>query len=91
MFADGAGDPVTERGEDVGPGLEAELVEVVARPLAGAQDEVAFEIGSRDDRLTELRVVHDFPAATRTCRASGSSRAASGEPDPNVTKEPSSK
>src|SRR5262249_34024855 len=38
--------------------LEAVLVEVVARPLAGTEDEIAFEVGRRDERLAELRVAH---------------------------------
>src|SRR3954454_16173410 len=91
VLADGGGDPLTERGEKVRPCLEAELVEVVARALAGPQKEVALEVGRREEPLAELRVVHRRPAATSTWRASGSSRAASGEPAPNVTKDPSSK
>ena len=58
MLADGGGDPLAERAEEVGTRLEAELVEVVARALAGAQDEVALEVGGRDERLAELGVVH---------------------------------
>ena len=91
-LADGRRDPVAERAEEVGARLEAELVEVVARPLAGAEQEVALEVRRGDDALAE--------APRRSClsrrqpetrRASGSSRADSGEPGPNVTKEPSSK
>src|SRR5436305_1780018 len=91
VVADGGGDPLAERGQEVRPRLEAELVEVVARALARAQDEVALEVGRQDDGLAELRLVHTWRAANRTWRANGSRRAASAEPASNVTKEPSSK
>ena len=51
----------------------------------------AKRLGVYGKGLAKVRVVHGCRAATRIWRASGSSRAASGEPAPNVTKEPSSK
>src|SRR5262245_44661097 len=51
VLADDGGDLLAERREEVGPGLEAVLVEVVARPLAGAEEEVPLEIRSGDERL----------------------------------------
>jgi len=91
VLADRGGDPLAECREEVGPRLEAVLVEVIARPLAGAQDEIALEIRGGEERLAQLHVAHARRAAMRTCRATGSSRAPSGEPGPKVTNEPSSK
>ena len=62
VLAHGRGDPVTERREDVRPRLEAVLVEVVARALAGAQDEVALEVGAPRG-LAKLSVAHARRAA----------------------------
>src|SRR6266511_768381 len=42
---DGPRDPLAQRCEGVGSGLEAVLVEVIRRSLGGAQEEVALEIG----------------------------------------------
>src|SRR5262249_6265323 len=86
---DGRRDPVAERLEELGSGLEAVLVEVVARALARAQEEVAFEVRVLPQRAAEL-VVRQRLAASRTPCASGSSCSASGEPSTSETIEPSS-
>ena len=49
----GRGDALAERPQQLGPRLEAVLVEVVARALAGAKQEVAFEIRVLDERRGE--------------------------------------
>jgi hypothetical protein len=90
-LADPPGKPLPEGGEQVGPRLEAVLVEVVARPLAGAEDEVALEVGVLADSPGELGVREgaQLRACQRTRRATGSKRAASSEPSGNVTIDPS--
>ena len=50
VLRDGRGDPLAERREQVGTRLEAELVEVVPRALARAEQEVALEVGGLDER-----------------------------------------
>src|SRR2546421_144726 len=77
--------------QDVGPRLEAILVQVVGRALAGAQQEVPLEI--RVLAQSELQVVvRQVPRVLRmTSRASGSSRSAPGEPFVSESIEPSSK
>ena len=82
-------DPVAERAQDVGPRLEAVLVEVVARPLAGPEDEVALQVGVLDERAASSAVI--ARAAASASRATGSSSPASGEPSSYVIIEPSSK
>ena len=55
---DRLGEPIAERPEQVGPGLEAVLVEVVARTAPGAEDEIALEVGVLAERGPELVAVH---------------------------------
>jgi hypothetical protein len=91
-LADPGREPLAEGGEQVGPRLEAVLVEVIARPLAGAEDEVALEVRVLADPPGELGVregVAQLRACQRTRRATGSKRPASSEPSGNVTIEPS--
>src|SRR5690348_4560117 len=90
MLEDGRRDQRSERAEQVGAGLEAVLVEVVARAPARAQHEVALEVRVLAQRGAELVAIHPR-AATRSSRAGESSRSASGAPLPTVTNEPSSK
>src|SRR3990172_4876386 len=59
------GDPLPERPQEVGAGLEAVLVEVVARAPAGAQNEVALEVRVLADQPGELEVVQRSAAAGR--------------------------
>src|SRR5438445_2488771 len=54
---DSRGEPLAERAEQVGPGLEAVLVQVVARAPAGTQDEVALEVRVLLERAPKLGVV----------------------------------
>src|SRR5207302_3200606 len=82
-------DPLADRAEQLRAGLEAVLVEVVARPAARAEHEVALEIRLLPERGPELFVGQER-AASRTSRASGSRRSASGEPSVSETIEPSS-
>ncbi len=84
-------DPLADRAEQVGPRLEAVLVEVVAGALPGAEDEVALEVRVLDERARERIVLAHLRAAASACRASGSSRSASGEPSTNETIDPSPK
>jgi len=57
---------LAEGREEVWPRFEAVLVQVVARPLARAQHEVALEIRRGDERVAKLRVVHASRATART-------------------------
>ena len=90
-LADPPGEPLAEGGEQVGPRLEAVLVEVVARALAGAEDEIALQVRVLADPPGEIGVREgaQLRACQRTRRATGSRRAASSEPSGNVTMEPS--
>src|SRR6188768_3082567 len=81
-------EPAAERLEHVGLGLEAELVEVEARPLARTEDEVTLQVPVLDERLCKLLVVH---AAARTSRASASRRAPSATSSPSDVSEPSAR
>jgi hypothetical protein len=58
VFANGSGDQVSERPEQLGARLEAVLVEVVARAAARAQHEVALEVRVLAERCTEFVAVH---------------------------------
>jgi membrane protein len=64
VLGDDRGDPLADRGEQVGTCLEAVLVEVERRPLARAEDEVTLEVRSLDEGGAELVVVHG-PDASR--------------------------
>src|SRR5579859_368689 len=90
VLAHRRGDAPAERAQEVGPRLEAVLVEVVPRPLARAEEEVALEIGRVDERSSQLLVVQRRAAATAS-RAIGRSVAASGDPSANEIIEPSPK
>src|SRR5579862_134301 len=90
VLADDGGDALAERAQQIGPGLEAVLVEVVLRALAGAEDEVALEIGVLDERAAQLGVLHRRAAASAS-RAIGSTASASSEPSTYVIIVPSSK
>ena len=65
--------------EQVGPRLEAVLVEVVARTPTRAKHEVALEVGVLADARPRARRA-SLAAARSASRAYGSTRAASGEP-----------
>lgn len=84
-----ARDPLAERLEQLRTGLEAVLVEVVARAAARPEDEVALQVGMLAERPLELVVGQR--AAARTARARGSRRSASAEPSVSETIDPSSK
>ena len=84
------GDVVTEHGQQVGPGLEAVLVQVVARAAARAQEEVALEVGVLAKRRSELVALHDR-AERIASRARGISREASGESPAMEIIDPSAK
>jgi hypothetical protein len=90
VLADCDRDVLAERGEQVWPGLEAVLVEVVARPAPGAKDEITLEVGVLAQRRGEVVPLHDRAARTAS-RANGSSRAAWGESPVTETMEPSAK
>src|SRR2546423_4555106 len=87
VLGDRSGDPIAERAQQVGPRLEAILVEVVARPPAGAEDEVALEVRVLPKRRCELGAVHC--AARSVSRPSASSGAAAAEPSGSETIDPS--
>ena len=55
VLATASRDPLAERAEQLGPRLEAVLVEVVARAAARAQDEVALEVRVLAERRGERR------------------------------------
>src|SRR5919197_1813287 len=58
VFACGGGDAYAECGKEVGPRLEAILVEVVARTAYGAEYEVALEVGVLAQGTLQLVVCH---------------------------------
>ena len=87
---DRVGDPATELSEQLGLGLEAVLVEVVARPAAGAQDEVTLKVRPLSDPPSELGVVHPRALAS-ALRPSGMSRSPGAVDGASETIEPSSK
>src|SRR5919108_4077011 len=89
VLAHRPGNPVAERSEQVGPGLEAILVEVVAGAATRPEDEVAFEVRVLPQRARELGVVHPRTARSAS-RPSSSRRSESGEPSGSETIEPSS-
>src|SRR5437588_7249089 len=88
---DGAGDPIAQSREQVRPGLEAVLVEVVARAPARAKEEVPFEQGVLAKGERELVVGQVPRALPRISRASGRRRSAPGEPFVRESIDPSSK
>ena len=67
--------PLADGAEQVGAGLEAVLVEVVARALPRAEQEVPLEVGVLADEGRELGVVHER-ACDRIRRPIGKRRAA---------------
>ena len=92
VLAHGRRDALAERAQQLGPRLEAVLVEVVAGALAGAQEEVALEICVLDERRGERSVAFTGARRRATSRARrAASFSASGEPSTNETIEPSSK
>ena len=88
MLSDGCGNSLPERAEQVRTRLEAVLVEVIARALPRAEDEVALEVRVLAERV--LQLVVGQRAERRISRASGSRRAASGEPFESEIMDPSS-
>src|SRR6185436_18933244 len=66
VVADPRGEAFAERPQQVGPRLEAVLVEVVARAAAAAKHEVTLEIGVLPERATEIVVSHASAAAAST-------------------------
>ena len=94
VLSDGRRDPLAERAQQLGSRLEPVLVEVVARPLPGAEQEVALEIRVLDESFCELVAQVrrcERCAAASASRATGISFSASGEPSTNDTIEPSPK
>src|SRR4249919_3264022 len=91
VLTDRCGKALPDRPEQVGPRLEAVLVEVVAGAPTRAEQEVALEVRVLPERAAELVVVHPPRAAFSAARASGSRRAASGAPLESDCIEPSSK
>ncbi len=83
----GGCDRLADRGEEAGCGAEAKLVEVVRAALAGAQEEVALEVGGVADRSRQ--VGHDSTEWISSW-ASERRRAPSGAPSAIETIEPSS-
>jgi hypothetical protein len=90
VLRDRRGDEFTEDGQQVGPGLEAVLVEVVLRAAAGAKDEVTLEVGVLAKRRSKLVALHDR-AERIASRARGISRDASGESPAMEIIDPSAK
>src|SRR5579864_1389982 len=84
------GDPLAECAQEVGPRLEAVLVEVVPGAPARTQDEIALEIGVLEKRGAKLLVRHARAAAS-AARAIVSASTDSGEPSTSVSIVPSSK
>ena len=82
--------PLAQLAQEVGPRLEAVLVQVVPLAPARTQDEVSFEERVFAEQACELCVRHPRAAASAR-RASGSSRSPSGEPGSSETIEPSAK
>src|SRR5206468_13126771 len=58
VLADACGDALAECAQEVGPRLEAVLVEVVARAFAAAQQEVPLEVRVLLQRALQLLVGH---------------------------------
>ena len=86
------GDLAAQAGEQLGVGLEAVLVEVVAAPPPRAEHEVALEVGALDEPAPQLGAIRPgHPASARSSVAIGRSASASGEPLPSDIIEPSSK
>ena len=56
--ANRVGDGLSERRQQLGPRLEAVLVEVVRRAPARAQDEIALEVGVLAQRRRQLGALH---------------------------------
>src|SRR5439155_937134 len=77
-------------GADLRPRLETVLVEVMARVLSRAQDEVTLEIGVLAQSEPEL-LVGQGPVLRSSSRAIGISRSAPGEPLVRESMDPSSK
>src|SRR5438270_745896 len=73
-------------------GVRSSLLAVddARRGAAGAEDEVALQIGVPPERRRELGVGHAARAARRASRPSSSSRSESGEPSASEIIEPSS-
>src|SRR6188472_1859296 len=90
VLGDLGGKVLAERREHVRLRLEAVLVEVVARPAARAEDEVALEVRVVEERGAELVALH-APTARRASRACARSTAACGESPWSETSEPSAK
>jgi hypothetical protein len=90
VLRDCGGNVVTEHGEQVGPGLEAVLVEVVARAAPRTKDEVAFEVRVLAKSAGELFARQDR-AARIASRANGMRRAPWGESPSTEIIEPSAK
>src|SRR2546429_7043968 len=88
---DGLADALAERTQQLRTRLEAVLVEVVARAPAGAEDEVALEVGVLAQCEPQLVVRQGVWAWRRISRALGSRRSAPGEPFVSESIEPSSK
>src|SRR5579859_1488191 len=81
------GEALRQRAEQLGPRLEAVLVEVVLRPAAGAEHEVALEIGVLADRPQELAVVHVAArSALHAARRARAAAAARPRPSPARTR-----
>ena len=76
VLGDRRGDPLAERPEQLGPRLEAVLVEVVARAPARAEDEVALEVGVLAERRARARrrVTALRAAERRRARAEAAAR-----------------
>src|SRR4029079_2375088 len=75
---------LSERREQVRPGLEPVLVEVPGGALARPEQKVALEQGVLDEQLAEI-VDQPFLASVATSRK----RSSSGEPCSKVTADPS--
>ena len=97
LLRDGVGERLAQRAEQVGAGLEAVLVEVVARAAARAQDEVAFEVGVLGERGGELVAGSSCGRSTASasstsgCRAATSAAGRRIEPSSNQTSTASSR
>ena len=78
MLGDRLGKPLAEGAEEVGPGLEAVLVEVVRAATPRAQDEVAVQQRVVGQRPGELFVRHGRAAARNASVARASAAVTSG-------------
>src|SRR5512146_1996043 len=90
VLGDDLRDPLAERLQQLRPGLEAVLVEVVLGAAARAEHEVALQERVLADPVAKGGVLHARTRSSTSC-ASGSSRSASGEPSASESIEPSSK